>query len=175
MTILIKFIIIAEIQSLNPVWLFATLWTAPGFSFLHYHLEFPQIHIHWVSDANNFILYHPLLLLLSFFTSIRVFSNEFTFHIKWPKYWNFSFSISSPNEYSGLSSFSVYWLDLLVFQGTLKSLLQHHTSKASILQCSTFCMVQLSHLYMTTGVGCHFLLQWAMFCQNSSLWYSCPE
>ena len=87
----------------------------------------------------------------SVFPSIRVFSNESVIHIKWPKYWSFSFSISPSNEYSGLISFRIDWLDLLAVQGTLKSLLQHHSSKASILQCSAFLMVQLSHLYMNTG------------------------
>ena len=93
----------------------------------------------------------PLLLPPSVFSSIRVFSNESILRIKWPKYWNFSFSISPSNKHSGLISFRIDWLDLLVDQGTLKSLLQHHSSKASILQLSTFFMVQLSHLHITTG------------------------
>ena len=101
--------------------------------------------------SNHFILCHALLLLPSIFPSIRVFSNESVLHIRWPKYWSFSFSISPSNEYSGLSSFRIDLLDLLAVQGTLKSLLQHHSSKASILQCSAFFMVQLSHPYMTTG------------------------
>ena len=100
---------------------------------------------------NHCMLCHPLLLLLSIFPSIRVFSNESAFCIRWPKYWSFSFSISPSNEYSGVISFSIDWLDLLAVQGTLKSLLQHHSSKASILQHSVFFMVQLSHPYMTTG------------------------
>ena len=99
----------------------------------------------------HLILCHPLLLLPSIFPSIRVFSNESVFHIRWPKYWSFSFSISPSNEYSGLISFRMDWLDLLAVQGTLKSLLQHHSSKASILQRSAFFTVQLSHPYMTTG------------------------
>ena len=94
---------------------------------------------------------HCLLLLPSIFPSIRVFSNESTLRMRWPKYWSFSFSISSSNEYSGLISLRMDWLDLLAVQGTLKSLLQHHRSKASILQCSAFFIVQLSHPYMTTG------------------------
>ena len=98
----------------------------------------------------HLILCRPLLLLASIFPSIRVFSNESTLHIRWPKYWSFSFSISPSNEYSGLISFRIEWLDLLAVQGTLKSLLQHHNSKASILWQSAFFMVQLSHLYMTT-------------------------
>ena len=95
--------------------------------------------------------YHPLLFLPSIFPSIRVFSNESVLCIRWPRYWSFSFSISPSNEYSGLISFRKDWLDLLAVQGTLKGLLQHHSSKASILQCSTFFIVQLSHPYMTTG------------------------
>ena len=101
--------------------------------------------------SNHLILCHLLLLLSSIFPSIRVFSNELVLCIRWPKYWSFSFSISPTNEYSGLSSFRMDWLDLLVVQGTPKSLLQHHSSKASILQRSAFFIVQLSHPYMTTG------------------------
>ena len=100
--------------------------------------------------SNYLILCHPLLLP-SVFPSISVFSNESALYIRWPKYWSFSFSISPSNEYSGLISFRMDWLDLLAVQGTLKSLLQHHSSKASILQCSAFFMVQLSHPYMVTG------------------------
>ena len=101
--------------------------------------------------SNHLILCCPLLLLPSIFPSIRVFSNESALPIRWPKYWSFSFSISPSNEYSGLISFRMDWLDLLVVQGTLKSLLQHHSSKASILRCSTFFILQLSHPYMITG------------------------
>ena len=104
-----------------------------------------------VMPSNHPILCRPLLLLPSIFPSIRVFSNETALHIKWPKHWTFRFSISPSNEYSGLVSFRMDWLDLLAVQGTLKSLLQHHSSKASILWCSTFFIVQLSHPYMTTG------------------------
>ena len=100
--------------------------------------------------SNHLILCHPLLLP-SIFPNIRAFSNESTLRIRWPKYWRFSFSISPSNEYSGLISFRMDWLDLLAYQGTLKSLLQHHNPKASILQHSVFFMVQLSHRYMTTG------------------------
>ena len=103
-----------------------------------------------VMPSNHLILYCPLLLLPSIFPSIRVFSNESALCIRWPKYWSFSFSISSSKEHSGLI-FRMDWLDLLEFQGTLKSLLQHHSSKASILCCSAFFIVQLSHPYMTTG------------------------
>ena len=101
--------------------------------------------------SNHLILCNPLLLLPSIFSSISIFSNESVLQIRWPKYWSFSFNISLSNEYSGLNSFRMDWLDHLVVQGTLKSLLQHHSSKASILQCSAFFMVQLSHPYMTTG------------------------
>ena len=101
--------------------------------------------------SDDFIFCHPLLLLPSIFHSIRVFSNESALHIRWPKYWSFSFNISPSNEYSGLISFRVDWLELLAVQGTLKSLLQHHSSKASILWHSGFSIVQLSHPYMTTG------------------------
>ena len=101
--------------------------------------------------SNHLILCRPLLLLPSIFPTIRVFSNESALCIRWPKYWNFSFNISLSNEHKGLISFRMDWLDLLVVQGTLKSLLQHHSSKAPILRCSAFFIVQLSHPYMTTG------------------------
>ena len=104
-----------------------------------------------VMPSNHLILCHPLLLLSSIFPTIRVFSNESVLHIRWPKYWSFSFSISPSKEYSGLISFRMDWLDLLAVQGTLNSLLQHHSSKASILWCSAFFIVQFSHPYMTAG------------------------
>ena len=104
-----------------------------------------------VMPSNHLILCRPILLLLSIFPSIRVFSSELTLHIRWPKYWSFSFSISPSNEYSGLISFRIDWLDLLAVQGTLKSLLQHHSSKASILQRSAFPIVQLSNSHVITG------------------------
>ena len=107
--------------------------------------------IELLMPSNHLILCHPLLLLPSIFPSIRVFSNELALCIKWLKYWSFSFSISPSNEYSGLISFRIDWLGLLTVQGTLKSLLQHHSSKATISQCSAFFMVQPSHLYVTTG------------------------
>ena len=120
---------------------------------VHYQLpEFTQTHVHWVSDAIQ--PFHPLstlLLLPSKFPSIRVFSNESFLLIRWPKYWRFSFIISPSKEYSGLISFRTDWLDLLAVQGTLKSLLQHHSSKASVLRCSAFFIVQLSHPNMSTG------------------------
>ena len=104
-----------------------------------------------VMPSNHLILCHPLLLLSLIFPSIRVFSSESALRIRWPKYWSFSFNISPSNEHSGLISFRMDWLDLLAVQGILESLLQHHSSKASILQCSVFFIVQLSHPYMTTG------------------------
>ena len=104
-----------------------------------------------VMPSNHLILCHPLLLLPSIIPSIRVFSSESVLHIRWPKYWSFSFSIGPSNEYLGLISFRMDWLDLLAVQGTLRSLLQHHSSKASILRCSTFFIVQPSHPYMTIG------------------------
>ena len=104
-----------------------------------------------VMPSNHLIFCRPLLLLPSIFPSIRVFSSESVLHIRWPKYWSFSFSISHSDEHSALISFRMDWLDLLAVQGTLKSLLQHHSSEASILQCSAFFMVQISHPYKTTG------------------------
>ena len=113
---------------------------------------FPSSHpLNWVMSSNHLILCHPLLPLPSLFSSIRVFSKESVLHIRWPKYWSFSFSISPSNESSWLISFENDWFDLLAVQGTLKSLLQHHSSKTFILKCFAFFMVQLSHLYTATG------------------------
>ena len=126
--------------------------STPGLPVHHQLPEFAQTHVHWVSDASNhLILCCPLLLLPSVFSSISIFSNESALHIRWPKYWSFSFNISLSNEHSGRISFRMDWLDLLAVQRTLKSLLQHHSSKASILRHSAFFIVQLSHPYMTTG------------------------
>ena len=122
-----------------------------GFPVPHHLPEFAQVRVHWISGAIQ--PSHPVSpssLLTSIFPSIRVFSSESAVRIKWPKCWSFSFSISPSSEHSGLISFRIDWFDLLAVQGTLKSLLQHHSSKASILQHSVFCMVQLSHPYMTT-------------------------
>ena len=120
--------------------------------FHHQLLEFTQTHVHWVNDDNQPSHPHyPLLFLPSVVPSIRVFSNESILPIRWSKYWSFSFSISPSSEYSGQISFNMDWLDLLAVQGTLKNLLQHHSSKASIFQCSALFIVQLSHPYMTTG------------------------
>ena len=121
--------------------------STPGLPVHHQLPEFTQTHVHRVGDAIQ--PSHPLSSLIP--PSIRVFSNESTLHMRWPKVWSFSFSISSSNEHPGMISFRMDWLDLLAVQGTLKSLLQHHSSKASILQCSTFFTVQLSHPYVTTG------------------------
>ena len=122
----------------------------PGFPVHDQLPELVQTHAHRVGDV-NLILCHLLLLPPSIFPSITVFSNKSIFRISWPKYWSFSFSVSSSSEYSGLISFRMDWLDLLAVQGTLKNLLQHHSSKASIHWCSAFFIVQLSHPYMTTG------------------------
>ena len=126
--------------------------STPGFPVHHQLPELTQTHVtESVMPSNHLILCRPLLLLPSIIPSIRVFSNESVLCIRWPKYWSFSFSISPFNEYSGLISFRMDWLDLLAVQGTLKSLLQHHSSQASILQHSPLFIVQLSHPYMTTG------------------------
>ena len=123
--------------------------STPGFPVHHQLLELLKLmSIKSVMPSNHLILCCRLLLPLSIFPSIRIFSNESALHIRWPKYWSFSFSISPSNEYSGLISFRIDWLDLLAVQGTLKSLLQHHSSKASILQCSAFLIIQLSYPYM---------------------------
>ena len=125
--------------------------STPGFPVHHQLPELVQTHVHRISmPSNHLILCHPPLLPPSILPSIRVFSNESVLHIRWPKYWIFSFSISPSTEYSGLISFTMDWLDLLAVQGTLKSLLQYHNSKASVLQHSAFFIVQLSHPYMTT-------------------------
>ena len=126
--------------------------STPGFPVHHPLPKRAQTHVHQVGDViQPSYLCRPLLLLPSIFPNIRVFSNESVLYIRWPKYWSFSFSISPSNEYSGLISFRIDWLDLLAVQGTLKSLLQHHSSKASILWHSAFFMAQLSHPYITTG------------------------
>ena len=140
-------------QYLSHVRLFVTPWAAARQASLSITSSWSLlklISIELVMPSNHLILCHPLLLP-SGFPSIRVFSNELALCIRWPKYWSFSFSISPSNEYSGLISFRIDWFDLLAVQGTLKSLLQHHSLKASVLRCSAFFIVQLSHTYMTTG------------------------
>ena len=145
-------VIVVVVQFLSCVQLFATPWTAAHQSSLFItdsQSLLKLMSIESVMPSNHLIFCHPLLLPPSIFPSIRVFSNESVLCIRWPKYW--SFSISPSNEYWGLISFRIDWLDLLAVQETIKSLLQHHSSKTSILKCSTFFMVQLSHSYITTG------------------------
>ena len=143
-----------SVQSLGHVWLFGTARTAAcqaSLSITSSRSLLKLMSIELVMPFNHLILCPPLLLLPSVFPSIRVFSNESALHIRWPKDWSFSFSISPSSEYSGLTSLRIDWLDLLAVQGTLKSLLQNHSSKASVIRCSAFFMAQLSHSYMTTG------------------------
>ena len=145
---------ISSVQSLSLVWLFWDPMTAAhqaSLSITNSQKLLKVMSIESVMPSNHLILCHPLLLPPSIFPSIRVFFSESVLCIRWPKDWSFSFSISPSNEYSGLISFRMDWLDLLVVQGTLKSLLQHHSSKASILRHSAFFIVQLSHPYMATG------------------------
>ena len=146
---------LSSVQSLSLVWLFVTPWTTACQASLSIPNSWSPpkpMSIESVMPSNHVILCHPLLLLPSIFPSIRVFSNESALRIRWPKYWSFSFSNSPSNEYSGLISFRMDWLDLLAVQGTLKSLFQHHSSKASTLWHSALFIVQLSHPYMTTGI-----------------------
>ena len=143
-----------SVQSLSCVRLFATPWIATrqaSLSIINSWSSLRLASIESVMPSSHLILSHPLLLLPSIPPSIKVFSNESTLHMRWPKYWSFRFSIIPSKEIPGLISFRMDWLDLLAVQGTLKSLLQHHSSKASIFQCSAFFTVQLSHSYMTTG------------------------
>ena len=145
----------SSVQSLSRVWLFVTPWTAAhlqaSLSITNSQSLLKLMSIELVMPPNHLILYYPLLLPPSIFPRIRVFSNESVLSIRWPKYWSFSFNISPSDEDSDLISFRTDWLDLLAVQGTLKSLLQHHSSKTSVLQHSAFFIVQLSHPYMTTG------------------------
>ena len=144
----------SSVQSLSCVWLFATPWTAArqaSLSITNSQSLPKPMSIESVMPSKHLILCRPLILKPSIFPSIRVFSNESALLIRWPKYRSFSFNISPSNEHSGVISFRMDWLDLLAVQGTLKSLLQHHSSKASIFRCSAFFIVQLSHPYMTTG------------------------
>ena len=144
----------SSVQLLNRVRLFVTPWTAAhqaSLSITNSQSLLKIMSIELVMPSNHLTLCHPLLLPLLIFPSIRVFSNESLLCIRWPNYWSFSFRISPSNEYSGLICFRIDWLDLLSVQESLKSLLQHHSSKASILQHSTFFIVQISHPYMTTG------------------------
>ena len=152
---------ISSVQSLSWVWLF--------FPVHHQLLELAQVHVHWVGAVIQSS--HPLSSPSPPAFSIRVFSNQSVLHIRWPKYWSFSFSISPSNEYSGLICFRMDWLDLLAVQGTPKSFLQHHSSKASIFQHSVFIIVQLSHPYMTTGKTLA-LTRWTFVGTGMSLLYN---
>ena len=148
---------VVAVQSLSHVRLFVTPWTAAHQASLSFTTSWSLLKLMSIASvmpSNFLILCRPLLLSPSIFPSIRVFSNESVLQIRWPQYWSFSFNISPSNEYSGLISFRMDWFDLLAVQGTLKSLLQHHSSKASILWCSAFLIIQSSHPYMTTGNVC---------------------
>ena len=163
-----------SIQSLSRVRLSAAPWNAAGQASLSITNSWSLLKlksIESVMPSNHLILCRPLLLLLSIFPSIRVFSNESVLCIRWPKYWSFSFSISPSNEYSGLISLRTDWLDLLAVQGSLSSILQHHSLKASILWCSTFFIVQLPHPYMTTEKTIT-LTRWTFVSKVTSLFFN---
>ena len=158
----------SSVQSLSCVWLFATPCTEAhqaSLSFTNSRSLLKLMSIESVMLSNHLFLCRPLLLPPSIFPSIRVFSNESALRVKWPKYWSFSFNISPSNEKSGLISFRMDWLDLLAVQETLSSLPQYHSSKASILWCSVFLIVQLSHPYMTPGKTIA-LTKWTFFLAN---------
>ena len=160
-----------SVQLLSRIWLFETPWTAAcqsSLSITNSWSLFKLMSIELVMPSNYLILCHLLFLLPSIFPSMRVFPNESVLCIRWPKYW--SFIISSSNEYSGLISFRIDWFDLLAVQGTLKSLLQYHKSKVSVLQWSTFFMAQLSHLYMTTGKTIALMI-WIFVSKLMSLYF----
>ena len=164
----------SSVQSLSRVWFVVNPWTAACQASLSINNSgslLKLISIELVMPSNHLILCHPLLLLLSIFPSIRVFSNESVLHIRWQKYWSFNFSLNPSNEYSGLISFRIDWFDLLAVQGTLKSLLQHHSSKASVLRHSAFFMVQLAHAYVTTGKT-RALIRWTFVGQVMSLLFN---
>ena len=168
-------VIFIVVQSLDPVQLFfKTPWTAASQASRSFTISqklLKLVSIELVMTCKHLALCHFLLLLLSVFPSIGVFSNESVLPIRWPKYRNFSFSISPFNEYSGLTSFRIHWFDPLAVQGTPKSLLQHYSSKASILKCSAFFMVQLSHPHMTTGKTIA-LTRWTFVCKVMSLLFN---
>ena len=168
------YVLLSSVQSLSRVWLFATSWIAAcqaSLSITNSWSSPKPMSIELVMPSNHLILCHPLLLLPWIFPSIRVFSNESALCIRWPKYWSFSFNISPSNEHPGLIAFRMDWLDLLALQETLKSLLQHHSSKASILRHSTFFILQLSHLYVTTGKTLTFT-RWTFVCKVLSLLFN---
>ena len=163
------------VQSLSHVQLFATPWTAAWQASLSFTISWSLLKlmsIGLVMPSNHLFVCHPLLFLPSIFPSIRVFSNEMALHIRWPKYWSFSFSISSSNDYSGLISFRIDWFDPLAVWGTLKSLPQHNSSKASVLQCPPLFMAQLLHPYMTTGKSIA-LTRWTSVGKIMSLFLIC--
>ena len=160
------------VQLLSRVLLFATPLAAAGQSITNSRSLLKLRSIESVMPSNHLVFCCPLVFLPSVFPSIRVFSKESVLRIRWPKYWSFSFSISPSNEYSGLISFRMDWLDLLAVQGYLKSSLQNHGSKASILQCSAFFMVQLSHLYMTTKKIIP-LIRWTFVAKVTSMLFIC--
>ena len=166
----------SSVQLLSPVQLFATPWmdcSTPGLAVHHQLPEFTKLmSIELVMPSKHLILCHPLIVLPSIFPSIRVLSNESALHIRWPKYWSFSFNISPSNEHSRLISFRMDWLDLFAVQATLKSLLQHHSSKASILWPSASFVVQLSPPYMTTGKAI-VLTRWTFVGKVMSLLFIC--
>ena len=165
---------LSSVQSFSHVQLFATPWTEAhqtSLSITNSQSLLKLMIIESVMPSNQLILYRPLRLLLSIFLSIRVFSKESTLHIRWPNYWRFSFNISPSNEHPGLISFRMNWLDLLEVQGTLKSLFQHHSSKASVLWHSAFFLVQLSHPYMTIGKTIA-LTKWTFVAKVTSLLFN---
>ena len=167
----------SSVQSLSRVQLFATPWTIAhqaSLSITNSWSPPKPMSIDLVMPSSHPILCHPLLLLPSIFPSIRVFSNESALHIRWPKYWSFSFNINPSHEHPGLISFMMDWLDLLIAQGTLKNLLQHHSSKASIFWHSAFFIVQLSHPYMTTGKTIA-LTRWTFVDKQSHCWAYTPR
>ena len=165
----------SSVQSLSHIQLFVTPWNAArqaSLSITNSRSPPKPVSIESVMpSSSHLILCHPLLLLPSIFPSIRVFSNDSALHIRWPKYWSVSFNVSPSNEHPGLISFRMDWLDLLAVQGTLKSLLQHHSSKASILSWSAFFIVQLSHSYMTTGKAIA-LTRWTFVGKVMSLFFN---
>ena len=163
----------SSVQSLSRVQLFLTPWTATcqaSLSITNSRSPPKPMSIESVMPSNHLIFYRLLLLLPSIFPSIRVFSNESAFRIRWPKYWSFSFNISPSNEHPGLISFRMDWLDVSAVQGTLKSLLQHHSSKPSILQCSAIFIIQFSHPCMTTGKTIA-LTRWTFVNEIMSLYF----
>ena len=171
----LSFFQFSSVQSLSRVWLFATPWIAAHQASLSITISRSSLKlmsIESVMPSNHFVLCRPLLLLPPIPPSIRVFSNESTVRMRWPKYWSFSFSIIPFKEHPGLISFRMDWLDLLAVQGTLKSLLQHHSSKASILRRSAFFTVQLSHPYMTTGKTIA-LTRWTLVCKECLCFWIC--